>query len=721
MSISAAKSRVNQVKEYFESGRLGYIEDTIAAGEKFLDGLPDGETAPIRAELAALRAQLAAMPTDEETRNLSAARGKIRQARSQIADSYYVGWEGTIEVAREHLNKVREIHRGPVAEELAEMEAEAAARRAKEAPKPAPAPAPAAVPVPVAAPAAVPVPVVAVPAPVPLAAASAPVAAAPAVDPNALTDDDRMTLSRARSKLVGARSAVESRRTENLEPILEEVAAMLAPLPAQATAAMRAEIIELRNEGAAVDAAERNRRARSELDRHLRSATGDIETLAFSRSSSSLDHVASRLGDADILAGLSSDEVADYRNRVAEGRVAVAAGLKADALDRANPILAEVEALVATDPIAGLPQHEAYKVLSKIDSLRIRTLDKLRPIPEGDNDVAAIMARLTRVQQEVDKASAAWGKAELDSQVANTWSAIAADVAGWDAEQPTADVSHLYEPELPKTRLAIQRIRYLLADPETQRIRAEHQNDPAIDGPYQEAERVLASAAARLNAEYMRILAAAEQLETPLNRFILDRPALLAYGAESALGGTIFAEAAAARARRLDEKWKTEVAAIMAARQELFDKLAAEAEVAWPAIRDATGAVEFDPSTVQPGTVIRLDDVYNRAGWDYGSRAYSFAACVNGTVIGGWYEAEVIAALEHAWYEQKLDVSDRFRWDLVGVVEGPAKIGERTTVTLRDARSGLEIGKIEEWPAIDCLKIRIIALHAGPVAVGPAR
>jgi hypothetical protein len=58
-------------------------------------------------------------------------------------------------------------------------------------------------------------------------------------------------------------------------------------------------------------------------------------------------------------------------------------------------------------------------------------------------------------------------------------------------------------------------------------------------------------------------------------------------------------------------------------------------------------------------------------------------------------------------------------WDVIGEVVGVDKIGVRTTVTLRDASSGAKLGEIEEWPPIDCVRIRIVALRAGPVAVTP--
>jgi hypothetical protein len=79
----------------------------------------------------------------------------------------------------------------------------------------------------------------------------------------------------------------------------------------------------------------------------------------------------------------------------------------------------------------------------------------------------------------------------------------------------------------------------------------------------------------------------------------------------------------------------------------------------------------------------------------------------------------VLAALEHAWYDLKLDVPDRLPWDVIAVIDGTGTVGVRTQVTLRDRVSGMKLGEIEEWPRADCVTMRIIGLHAGPVAVGP--
>jgi hypothetical protein len=716
MSVSAAKSRVMQVRSMLESNRLGEVEATMAAAEKFLEGLPDGETVAIRAELAALRAQLAAMPTPEETQNLSAAKGKIRQARSQLADRQVLGVDATVATAKRHLLAVREAHRGAVATDLAALEAEIAALL------PAAPAATSARPDDRAGAGSV---APATPAVAATSAAAATPAAAPAHAARAadapLTDDEHADLSRGRSRVAQARNAVETGRLENVEPALDAAIAFLDKVPASATAALHAQIAEIRRQAAAAGRGEDNRRARSELDRHLRRADSDISTHSFGSAASALDHVTQRLGEDDVTGALSSEEIVLYRDQVGTVRAALAAAIKADALDRAIPLVEELEGMVATDPLAGLDQAAAYAAVQDVSRLRVRILGAIQAVPGDDAQIRALVQRVAAAEQLVDKASAAWGKAQLDAAVSSSWSSIERDIAGWDAEPMPEDVSQLHEPDLPRTRAAIQRIRYLLEDPKTLRIRGEHRGDPAVDGPYQAAERVLAAAGARLHEAYSRILDAAERLDTPLNRFILDRPALLAYGAESALAGTTHLETVVARARALDARWKAEVATIMRARQELFDTLAAEAETTWPRVRDATGAVPFDPAAARPGTIVRLDGIYNRAGWDYSGRAFHFAASVRGVVFAGTYEPHVLAALEHAWYEQKLDVSDRFPWDLVGVVDGPGHIGVRTTVTLRDATTNLELGTLEDWPPTDCLRIRIIALHAGPVAVGPGR
>ncbi|HKD96034.1 MAG TPA: hypothetical protein VKB69_00405, partial [Micromonosporaceae bacterium] len=92
MSLSAAKSRVTQAKDSLESGRRDVVESVLEAAEGYLDRLEDPdeiEQAPaVREQIAEIRARLAAMMSPEDERKLSAAKGKVRQARSQIESNY---------------------------------------------------------------------------------------------------------------------------------------------------------------------------------------------------------------------------------------------------------------------------------------------------------------------------------------------------------------------------------------------------------------------------------------------------------------------------------------------------------------------------------------------------------------------------------------------------------------------------------------------------------
>jgi hypothetical protein len=672
MSVSAAKSRVMQAKMQLESNRVGDAEAAVEAGLKFLEGLPDSETAAVRAELMQIRAGIASRPKPEDARNLSAAQGKVRQAQSQIAGKQLSGIEDVLLAAEGFLKAVPDALKAAVVAEIA------AIRAGLSKPQP---------------------------------------VAAPAGKTAALTDDDYANLSRAKSRVQQAKSLLETRRTENIEAILEEAMGFISKLPAAAGAPLAAEVTAIRGQTGGAVLAEDTRRITEELERHLRTVESNL-TLDFRAARASRDHVESRLKDEDVKRILTPAAFNDLKARAADLRVRLAAAVKADALNRASPILTELEARVATDPFAGRAQREAYEATSALETLKNRVRKPLLVVPDGDREVAAIEARLAQVDAKINAASLAWGKAELDAQVVNSWSFVETAIAGWDKETVAKDARPLDSPELPKTRLAIQRIRYLLADPATEKIRAENKGDGAIEETYRNAEQIFATAAANLNSAFASVLDAAEKLETPLSRFDLDRPGFLAHDAEQALGGTRYAEPAAKRARALDARWQSEVQAIVKSRQELCDKLIAEANAAWPAISAAANAVAFDPQNAKPGTVVRLDAVYNRCGWDYSGRAYDFAMLEGGTVVAGAFDPQVRKAIDHACYELKVEVSDRITWDVIAVVEGPGKIGERTKVILRDKFTNFELGQLEEWPLIDCVKLRVVALHAGPVAVG---
>ncbi len=718
-NISMARSRVMQARTQMETGRPDEVEPTLTVVEGLLATVPGAEKAPLLAQIAALRTELAGVVMPDERRMISAAEGKIRQANWQIEmRQSREDIEATLRGAEDFLDGLRDALSTPVLTTIGDIRAQLGAP--VEAP-------PAAVqykmvervsgarePDPVTPRAEAPTTVQ------PETEAGTPTAPPAPDQRDEITDEESRLVSIARGHLLSARSGIESRRTDGVGGALQEAATLLAGVRDAYKEQYLIQIDELRAALIAELHAEDVRRVTDEIDRHLKSAEYNLQVYPH-LSHDALKLAAGRTGADDVARILSAEQIAAYRARFADITTRLAAHEKADAIQRATPILRELEQMLETDPFAGLEQHAAYVATRALQTLKSRVQHEIRNVPDGDVDVAAINARLLIADQTIDRASAAWGKAELDAQVGRGWDAIRGDIDGWADETANPDARPLEVPDMPRTRLAIARVRFFLADPETRRIRDENQDDPTLAATYREAEQVFEAAGAKLNAAYQLVLDAADTLEAPMSRSDLDGPTMFASAAGTSFGGTRYAEPLVTRAMALDARWRAEVAAIMKTRQELHDKLVVEADAAWPAIVESIDvSADFDPhDTDARGSVVLIEGVYNRSGWDFAGRDAAFSGWVDGVPIGGSYEPHVLAALEYAWYELKIDVSDRDPWSVVAVVEGPGKLGRRTTVVLRDSSTGAEIGKIEEWPPVDSIRLRIIALHAGPVAVGP--
>lgn len=293
------------------------------------------------------------------------------------------------------------------------------------------------------------------------------------------------------------------------------------------------------------------------------------------------------------------------------------------------------------------------------------------------------------------------------------------EIKGWEQESLRPDAQPLEEPNMPQTRLAIHRVHYYLhSDTSVQRTRDENPGDSVIATIDREADQLLEAAGTKMASAFDHIMEAAEKMETPIeDRWVRDKPGHLITCARGTFENTKFCEPVLDRIRALDQRWKDELAAVHRFRENLCEKLSIEATQKWPSIIAAIPIVSgFDPSSAKPGEAVHLNGVYNRAGWDFGGNQYGFSMRFNGIPLGGIYEPYISKALDHAAYELKLVIDDHKEWDLVGVVLGSGSIRERTSRTIR---RGANTETIEEWLPVDCLRLRIIALRAGPVVVGP--
>lgn len=309
--------------------------------------------------------------------------------------------------------------------------------------------------------------------------------------------------------------------------------------------------------------------------------------------------------------------------------------------------------------------------------------------------------------------------AGIYEEVRSGWKMLLNEVQGWEQESIRSDAQLLDPPDMPQTRLAIRRVNYYLhGDTYVQRTRDENPGDSVIAKVDREAEQLLEAAGTKMASAFYRITEAAEKIETPIgDRWLREKPGDLISSARGTFEDTKFYKPVVDRIRALDQRWEDELTGAHDSRKKLGEKLSLEAIQKWPSIVAAISTVSyFDPSSARPGDVVHLQGVYNRAGWDFDGGQYGFSMRFNGVPLGGIYEPYVTEALDHAAYELKLTIDDHKEWDLVGVVLGPGSIKERTKRTIR---RGMNTEEIEEWLPVDCLRLRIIALRAGPVVVGP--
>jgi hypothetical protein len=683
MSVPAAKSRIMHARIYLESRRYDEVEAVLDDAAELLVGLPETETAAVLSEIAALREAAAeAVMAEEIGVNVRRAERELRNARSDADAGINVpsGVAERIDRALGYLEGVPDAAKAVLLAEVAQL----LARIGFNEPAPAPAMAPVA-------------PVVLVAEP---------------------TDDQVRLLSMARTSIVGARANVESRRYDEVEGKLQEAVDLLVSVSDELKASLLADIEEIRAAAAEVDAAGKTRRVISELDRYFtRAEDGQI-----SRSEASADAIAyltKRLAADDVCGVLASDALSRYQTRLVEATRAHAAMIKAHALERAAPVLTELEEAVRTNPFFGRDQDAAYAMTSRLRALKDRVLGHLHPVPDDDPDVSAVKARIDVTDRLIEAAADAWALANVEANVVNRWRRIRDSIEGWESEVVSADVERVEAPSLPMTERAMRDTWFWLGDRDSVRIREEHAGNEVIEAAFRAAQGVYDGATAKLNRAFVHVLDEIDKLPSPAIEREREVLGHFESAVESVFEDTKYRDALLARIGQIKQRWEADHAAMLQARQELYDRLAVEADAAWPGIVAATGAGEdFDPAdAAAPGKTVLLAGVYNRAGWEF--NGFGFCTRFNGVPVGGSYEPHVLRALEHAWYELKLDVNDRIAWDVVGVVDGPGKLGERTEVILRDPDTNLVTGKVEQWLPVDCIRLRITALRAGPVAIGP--
>jgi hypothetical protein len=692
--IEKAKREIRYAKSAADDRRWDLLETRIRGIEAALDGVSDAEQAPVLAELAPLREQMAKALREEQATRIE------REIKRNLSNAEE-GSESQLEKAINRL-AAQDAQESLAPEVIQRLQAEIGAIATKLGVAVAAPPPPAAQPK------------SETPAPAPQASAK-PAAAAPAAT---LSDEARAIESDVARTLMFAAEDVE-RAPEQAESRIERAVARLESdqakqhLPAERMAQLRAQIAELQAKIDKSREAEKIARIEEQIVRFTQQSASDFER-GGPEAESMLRRAVERIGSEDAKRYLPAPTIERLRGEIDRLHDRIAAALRSGALERAESILKELEGRVAS---RFFDDHQpAYRVLGDLDYEKARVRGALERVPSDDADVKAIEARLAAVDERIAEACAALDAGQARARVNEAWKIEQKAVSGWEDEQHSSGALTV---EMPASALALRRLSHFLADNELAKIRAAHGGDAEVQSAFAEAERIRDAATTKLEAAYRAALTALESGPRPASRIDLEAPGRLAAQALSDLEGTQYAKPHAARGDALYERWQAEIAADRAAREAKYRQLSALADAAWPAIAAAIRAEDgFDPSEAKSrGKTVRFNGIRNRIGWDFSGR-YDFAMWVNDTPVVGNYDERVTAAVNEACGRAGLPLDDHTDWDVVFVVGGPGKIKQRFRVTVRD-RNQRELGTIEEWRPVDCVMCSVIALHAGPVAVGP--
>ncbi|KAJ6481060.1 hypothetical protein C8R45DRAFT_831952 [Mycena sanguinolenta] len=703
-TYESAKRKVFWGTEYFESNRIDQVEGELKAAENLLQSDHSKEANDLRDQMGVIRDKVANTVSSVDQSRVNNAEAELRALRDWI-DRLGTPTLDTAakERANQRLNKAVELLnlvtpgarygervKAPVLKQIADIRAQWQ------------------------------IPAIIAPAPPPADARFPPRPATP--DPTSLSYDDQNLIRQVRRDIGSIRGYIDQRRTDGLENAFIDAQKTMDPLPVAYQEPFLAEIEELRVLLQEVCQSEAARKFTGRLDRLLSMCQHVADNHQWDRFDSTIADFDEVFKMEEVQEGLGPKLVGEYQEKRAAMIVARAVQMKTTKLKAIEAPLRQLQAMLESNPLDGVEEHNAYEVAGNFRSYKSRVESGLDGLPEEDEDVKRIRGIIAESDAKFAAYDNAWAKRVLHEQVKRTWEIVLIDQEDWQTETGRTGARPLDTPDFPKTRTTIMRVRnYLHNDSAVQKTRNENKGDEVIAAIDAQATSVLEAAGSKLAAVYADMLDIAEALPTPTgaDRFMCDRISPLQAEVRVVFEKTRWTAPIISRLTALDEKWSGDIDRIAKERADLETKLTADGLVAWPSIVAKTGAStsRFDPGAAQAGQTFVFEGVYNRAGWDYDGNAYGFSMMCDGIVIAGLYEPYIKKALDHAAYELKLPIDDHEKWDLVGMVLGPGTVKQRQKKTIRHGMTSYEV---EEWNPIDCLRFRVIALRAGSVAVGPS-
>jgi hypothetical protein len=458
--------------------------------------------------------------------------------------------------------------------------------------------------------------------------------------------------------------------------------------------------------------------------RQLSGAAGDVELMRMETAEHMLKRAEETLASDQARVSFDDGMQAEFADRIAELRELMVESVVKDGISRTEDPFAALEEKLAGNPFEGeLDEMEAHRVWADLNGLAQRVHRYVDNLPAEHAQVKPVLARLKGLEDRIQAGSDSWTRRKEIASVRARWTYDMQGCAGWEQEVAEEHVLGTIRPWLTnKTGMAIRSACQWLENPEIKTLVARYGDVAAVKEVVAEAEQTLAAAGAKLHAAFEKAFAEAEAGPVPEKQYDLSQPTMMAQDAAQWFAGTPYAEPNRARAEALNAKWQAEVARIAAEMAALYAEMEKKADAAWPGIVASIQWKEgftAEQLAGMKGATVRFQGVRNRTGWDFDA-SYDFVMWLNGVPVAGPYEPQVRQAMNDTSRMLRQSIDDHMDWDVIAVVEGTGRVRHRVFTDVIDQRTRDVILKMESYESVDCVRIRIIALKAGPVAVGPA-
>lgn len=522
----------------------------------------------------------------------------------------------------------------------------------------------------------------------------------------------------ARRNLMWVKMAIDDRRYDQLDDRIAKVEGDLSGLPEDEQAPIREELAGYRRAGDAAVALEKAKTIEAAIRRNISAADP----------SSSADRVADALKRAtemleaqDARKYLSEDTTTALRAQIALSRGDSVETRKKDAMNRIEDPLSELEGKLASDPFKGADSMSARRTWQELTGLVGRVRGYAHALPE-DDDSRALSKKLDEIEASIAQHSGVRDREEAMTRLKASWEQAKEECAGWLEERVTMTWDAFAEARgehfgIPQTLKAVRALGRWVEDTCSD-VKSQYKDDAEVVALNGEGLGAWKEAAAKGAKAVTRILEDLENLRAPTDRREDDKPARLVREIEAGLADTPLMTGLRDRTAAVRNKWAETAQKYEDEGKALYVKLSAEAD--WPAIAQSIKAEEgFDPTKPDAwrGKTIRLDRVRNRSGWDFDGE-HDFAMHIDGVAVAGNYEMKISNAMRDMVRRTRNSIDDHQDWDVIAVIEGTGTVKQRvhTEVWIEEKKEKVTV---ESWNPFPCVTMRVIALHAGPVAVGP--